>query len=129
MVTRCRARIEISEPIWINGQIIINYIYFRSAWTDSQLVERWKMMIWLIIIWLIISVFLATRAVVLGRGPGNSLVTMKVTPDYFHKKWKKSRTTTNPKLFDSRFTCCIYPETWNLSDSPGQIITSNSVND
>ena len=32
------------------------------------------------------SVFLATRAVVLGRGPGNSLVTMKVTPDYFHKK-------------------------------------------
>ena len=47
----------------------------------------------------------------------------------FIKKWKKSRTTTNPKLFDSQLTCFIYPETWNLSDSPGQTITSNSVND
>lgn len=80
-----------------------SYIYFRNAWTGSQLVERWKMMIWLIIIWLIISVSLATRAVVLGRTPGNSPVTMKVTPDYFHKK-KNGR-----KVEPQQIPSCLIP--------------------
>ena len=48
------------------------------------------------------SVFLATRAVVLGRGPGNSLVTMKVTPDYFHKK--KGR-----KVGPQQIPSCLIP--------------------
>ena len=37
MVTRCRARIEISEPIWINGQIII---YLLQKCLNRQSVGR-----------------------------------------------------------------------------------------
>ena len=48
------------------------------------------------------SVFLATRAVVLGRGPGNSQVTMKVTPDYFHKKKER-------KVGPQQIPSCLIP--------------------
>ena len=53
-----------------------------------------------------------------------SLATMYVALSYFHRKklYKKNRTKRNPYLSDFSPTCCIYPATWNLGDSPWEAL-------
>ena len=58
-------------------------------------------------------------------GRGFPSATKNVAPGCFHSKTeKKIEPQEIPSWFDSLPTCCIYPATWNLSDSPSRKETS-----